>query len=403
MPTLTVIVEQLLAPVPGGTGRVTAELVSAMQASAPAGWRLRTICAFHRDITPAVIPGPGEIAEPAELRPHRLLVGRRILAELWSRGLPPWVGGDVVLATTPLFPPRSPPWRRPGGTHAQRRLVIVHDAVPWTHPETLSPRGVHWHRTMIERAAMSSVLITPGQAAADALAAALGSSHGGGTRGGGEHAPAAAPGVQMLAVPWGVSQALQPPTDAVQRRDRLGLPARYLVFVGTVEPRKGLDVLIAALGAVDPADRIPLVLIGPNGWGDVDPAGSARASGLPAEAIRATGKLADVDLAAVLQGALALVAPSRSEGFGLPVLEAMTLRVPVVISDAPALTEVVAGAALVTPVGDVPALAEALARISGDDALRRELAERGARRAAEFTWARAAEQVWSQILRPAAG
>ncbi len=107
-----------------------------------------------------------------------------------------------------------------------------------------------------------------------------------------------------------------------------------------------------------------------------------------------TGRLDDLDLAAVLAGATALAAPSRAEGFGLPVLEAMAAGVPVVCSDAPALVELAAGAALVVPRDDEAALADALGQVLGDDAAAAGLAAAGRVRASEFSWAVAADAVW---------
>ncbi|WP_037366279.1 glycosyltransferase family 4 protein [Nakamurella lactea] len=386
MPVLTVIVEQLLSPVPGGTGRVTKELATAMAAQAPPGWQLRTASAWHSSTAAAVIDGP-----IGAIRPRRLPAGRRALSVLWERGLPPAVAGDVVLAPTPLFPsgPPLPPARR-----GQRRLVIVHDAVPYTHPETLTPRGVGWHRRMIERAAGSARIIVPAQAVASELA---------------DYVSLARP---PAVVGWGVGDDLAPPADAVARRRRLGLPERYLVFVGTVEPRKGLDLLFAALGAPggsgdgsddgaedNPVRSVPVAIVGPAGWGTgLDQL--VAASGLAKQRVLALGRLDDADLAATVTGAAALVAPSRSEGFGLPVLEAMALGVPVLHTAVPALTELTDGAAAVVANEDPAALAAALATLLADPGARARLAEAGRRRAAAFSWQKAAERTWQLVRDP---
>jgi glycosyltransferase involved in cell wall biosynthesis len=192
----------------------------------------------------------------------------------------------------------------------------------------------------------------------------------------------------------GVGAALAEPADAAERRRRLGVPpGDYLLTVATLEPRKGLDVLLAALGHA--ADALPpLVVVGQAGWGGVHPEALAQDLGLPAERVRLLGRLPDTDLAAVLHGATALVAPSRAEGFGLPVLEAMDAGVPVVSSDAPALAEVGGGATVLTPVGDAAALAAALREVTGDAALRDRLRASGRRRAADFSWAAVAGRLW---------
>jgi len=369
MPVLTMVVEQLLAPVPGGTGRVTRELATALSGTAPDGWRLRTVCGWHADIDAAVIDD--------RHRPHRLPAGRRALAALWERGLPPWVRGDVVLAPTPLFPAQFPAGR-------QRRIVIVHDAVPYTHPETLTPRGARWHRRMIERAAAGAdAIVVPATAVADELADQLRST-----------AP-------VSVIGWGVGDSFTVPEDAAGRRNRFDLPDRYLVFVGTVEPRKGLDLLIAALGiaASGPTRPLPLVLVGPGGWGQVDLDRLVAAAALPTGSVLPLGRLADADLASVMTGATALVAPSRSEGFGLPVLEAMTLGIPVVISDAPALVELTGGAGLTVPREDPAALAAALLGIDAEPALHRRLAQSGRSRSAAYSWDTAARRMWKLVSR----
>lgn len=374
MPTLTVVVEQLVAPVPGGTGRVTAELTAALARGAPPGWRVRTVCAWHRSVDAAVVPG-----RFGPIRPRRLPFGRRVLTALWERGLPPVLRGDAVLAPTPLFPPAIPAvLQRILGS--QQRIVIVHDAVPYTHPETLTPRGVHWHRRMIGRAAQGAdAIVVPSRAVADALAARL------------------RIGAPMMAVGWGVGASFEVPDDAAARVLRLGLVQPYLLFVGTVEPRKGLDLLIAALGVAAAGGAAPLLAVaGPAGWGGVDLHAMVAAAGLSAERVRRLGGLDDADLTAVMAGAQALVAPSRSEGFGLPVLEAMSLGVPVIVSDVAALTELVGNAGKVVPVDDPRALANAIVSI-GDQSKRAHYSEAGSVRAAHYSWDNAARILWQRI------
>jgi glycosyltransferase involved in cell wall biosynthesis len=272
----------------------------------------------------------------------------------------------VVHAPTPLAPPRR----------GVPLVVTVHDAVPWTHPETLTPRGVAWHRAVIERAAATAdAIVVPTVAVSDELTRHVRL----------RHAP--------VVVGEGVSAELVPGADAAARAARLGLPAGdYLVTLATIEPRKGLDVLLSALAAPGCPD-VPLLVVGQAGWGSVDVAARAAELGV-GDRVRLMGRLPDDDLAVVLSRAAVLVSPSRAEGFGLPVLEAMAAGVPVVSSDAPALEEVGGGATRTVPVGDVAALAEALADVLGSAATRAELSAAGRRRAADFTWVGAADRLW---------
>lgn len=357
MRQLSVIVEQGLAPVPGGTGRYAIQIGRALAAATRPGWAVRPVTAWHRDLQPVRSAGLG--------RPARLPVGHRVLNELWLHGLPPWVQGEAVHATTPLAPPRH-----------DGLVVTVHDAVPWTHPDTLSPRGVHWHRVMVERAVdRARAIVVPTLAVADDLAGLF---------------PAAAD--RLTVIGHGVTELLVP-ADAEQRRHRLGLPQRFVLAIATLEPRKGLDVLVEAM--TRPAlSGSHLALVGAVGWGGIDAGALAKQSGLSPDRLHELGRLDDRDLAAVLAGASVLAAPSRSEGFGLPVLEAMAAGVPVVCSDAPALVELVAGSAVVVPREDPDALAQALSDVLESPQDATDLSARGRRRAAAFTWSAAAAALW---------
>jgi glycosyltransferase involved in cell wall biosynthesis len=200
---------------------------------------------------------------------------------------------------------------------------------------------------------------------------------------------------RVAVVGEGASADLRPPADADERAARLDLPGGgYLLSLATLEPRKGLDVLLAALAHPDAPD-LPLLVVGQPGWGGVDPLGEAARLGIAPGRVRLLGRIGDADLATVLSRATALAAPSRAEGFGLPLLEAMAAGVPAVTSDAPALVEVGGGAALVVPREDPAALAAALAEVAGDAALRTRLADAGRRRAAGYTWEGAARTLWA--------
>jgi glycosyltransferase involved in cell wall biosynthesis len=335
-----VLLEQCLAPVPGGTGRYSRELALALARTAPAGSAVEGVTAWHR--TPLALPLPV----------RRLPLPRRGLVAAWERGRGPAVPGDLVHAPTPLHPPRR----------TAPLVVTVHDAVPWTYPQTLTPRGVQWHRLMVARAAAEAdLVVVPTQAVADALA---------------RHVALR----DVLVVGEGVSGDLVLPADADQRAAALGLPDRFLLTVATLEPRKGLRELVAALREVP---GIPLYCVGQPGWGDVAvPAGAD---------VHLLGRVPDADLAVLLDRATALVVPSYDEGFGLPLLEGMAAGTPVLTSTAPALVEVAGGAALSVP---LPELVDGLRQVLDDEPLRARLRTAGPARAAQFSWDAAAARLW---------
>lgn len=350
------LMEQVLAPVPGGTGRYARELAEALAATAPDGGRVDGWTAWHRDVGRARTPGVSG--------PRRLPLPRRGLVAAWERGLGPSPKADVIHAPTPLAPPRR---RTP-------LVVTVHDAVPWTHPETLTPRGVAWHRKAIGTAAREAdrIVVPTHAVAADLRGAGVATD-------------------RVTVLGEGTARALRrQPDDADERARRLDLPKEYVLSLATLEPRKGLDVLIAAM-AEPAAPRIPLVLVGQPGWGGIDPLAEANARNVDA---RALGRISDEDLAVVLHRATVLAAPSRAEGFGLPVLEAMQAGVPAVTSDAPALVEVGGDATLVVPRDDPAALAEALGR-TGDPATRERMITAGRARADHYSWSATATALWS--------
>ncbi|HEX6199343.1 MAG TPA: glycosyltransferase family 1 protein [Thermoanaerobaculia bacterium] len=181
-------------------------------------------------------------------------------------------------------------------------------------------------------------------------------------------------------------------------------PGGYALSVGTLEPRKNLETLLEAWRALRrrrSGAAPPLVLCGAFGW---------KAEGLRTrvEAARAEGwlhHLGYVDeaaLAALYRGARLFVFPSRYEGFGLPVLEALAAGVPVVASDLPVVRELAAGAALYAPPMDVEAWVRQVERLLDDPELARRLAEAGGERARRYTWGAAAE-AYAEIFREAAG
>jgi glycosyltransferase involved in cell wall biosynthesis len=184
----------------------------------------------------------------------------------------------------------------------------------------------------------------------------------------------------------------QPPQAVASVRARYGLPERYLLSVGTIEPRKNLTRLLAAFEAVY-ADGLAdgLVIVGKRGWlyGDF----FARLEESPVrEVVLLPGYVPDDDLPAFYAGAQALILPSVYEGFGLPVLEAMVCGTPAVASNASSIPEIGGDAALYFDPLDVEAIVDAIRRLLRDISLRDEMRERGLARAARFSWQQAAAE-----------
>lgn len=178
----------------------------------------------------------------------------------------------------------------------------------------------------------------------------------------------------------------------------------YVLFVGTLHPRKNLAVLREAMGRLA-AEGLPhaLVLVAGPAPDRVDSADLARAALEPIGDRRVVNLAGadDVALASLLAGAAALCLPSLMEGFGLPVVEAMACGTPVVVSDRGALPEVVGDAGVVVA-PDAASVAAGLRRVLTDDAVAADLAERGRARAEGFGWD-AMVATWSEVLHRAAG
>jgi len=186
----------------------------------------------------------------------------------------------------------------------------------------------------------------------------------------------------------------QSPERIAAARARYQLPETYLLYVGTIEPRKNLTRLLHAWEPLYRAGEAPpLVIVGKRGWLVEDFYTALEAS--PArEGIRFTGYVADEDLPALYAGARAFTFLSLYEGFGLPPLEAMACGAPVLCSDTSALPEVVGDAALTVSPTSVDAIREGLRRLLTAADLRADLRERGLHRAAAFSWERAAAETY---------
>lgn len=186
------------------------------------------------------------------------------------------------------------------------------------------------------------------------------------------------------------SDELPSPAAVDSVRAKLRLPERYFLFVGTLQPRKNIRRLAQAFSHWQRAhndDETGLVLAGARGWLFEDAWLDGAAN------VQVTGYVDEADKGGLLAGCIALVFPSLYEGFGFPAAEAMRYGAPVIASNTSSLPEVVGDAGLLVDPEDVSAIAAAMSRCSDDLALRRQMIERGFRRASRFDWHSAAAQV----------
>ena len=375
-------VEQLAQRPPGGIGRYTAELARLLPVpTAPgalaagedgAGVELVTFMARHGRSTARAALEQFGLGGANGLDPIRLWLPRPVLYDSWNvLGVPP-LGMlhrrlrhvDVVHAPSLAVPPRD----------GARLVVTVHDAAPILFPDTYPPRGRWFHEQgFAATARRADVVIALTQAAADEIS---------------QGTPVPADRIRI--VPHGVEQEMVADDVVAATRKTIGIGNDpYVLWVGTLEPRKGLPTLVEAFGAVVDAQDLPqrLVIVGSPGWLDTADAIAEPARAL-GDRITFTGPVSEPDLLALYRGADLLAFPSRHEGFGLPVLEAMAQGTAVLCSDIPVLHEVGDDTVAYVTAGDVSAWRDALVALLRDDAGRAALAHAGRTRAETFTWER---------------
>ena len=212
------------------------------------------------------------------------------------------------------------------------------------------------------------------------------------------------PGERISVIYPGVDPGLGPvePAQVEAFRRRRGLPDRFILALGTLEPRKNLVTLIRAYAAL-PAElraRVGLALVGGNGWLYKDIIAAIEELGLAGQ-VMTPGYAPQDELALWYSAATVLAYPSLYEGFGIPIVEAMRCGAPVIASDSSSLPEAVGAAGLLLPPRDEAAWTETLVRVLGDAALREELRARGLAHSRQFTWERAAQQtaeVYRRVL-----
>jgi glycosyltransferase involved in cell wall biosynthesis len=344
-------VDQLWFRAPGGIGTYVSRLARELASAAP-----------DDDLVPFSASWAGR-PTPEDVPPATQSVGMPIRALYpmwaWSRRpcLPQRFGTlDVIHATNPaaIAPARA----------GQALVVTIHDMAFERYPELFPSRWLRLYRRGIDIAVGGAhAVLTPSRDAAVAVAA-----HGV-ERERIHITPLAADG------PAGAAPASSPPYDTP-----------YVLFVGTLEPRKNLPRLVRAFRRAVRDASLPhqLVLAGATGWQQDSLANELAADG--GGRVHLPGRVGAHELEALYRGADAVAYASLYEGFGLPVLEALAYGRPTLSSSTSSIPEVAEDAALLVDPEDDDAIAAGLVRILTDEPLRAELMEKGPARAASFSW-----------------
>ena len=372
-------VEQLLYRAPGGIGRYTAKLVTLLPRLFPEDVLLPFIALHRRGDVEQAYQRAGVDAAIAG-RPIRLALPRPLLYDAWHIAGGPalgWLSSPLRSAQLVHAPSVAVP------VVGRARLVVtVHDAAPELFPEAFPVRGRRFHSRGLRAAARrADLVITVSEAAAAEIATHT-----------------LIPADRLRVVPGGVDLTAASPADVefTLRRHRL-TDAPYVFWLGTLEPRKNVAVLLTAFArllAARPDLPHRLVLAGSAGWLDegLVPL-QERAMLRERDRLRVLGPVPDDELRSLYAGAVLFAFPSRHEGFGLPVLEAMAQGTPVVCADIPALREVAGGAARLVPPMNVEAWVAAVGDLLEGAAdhpaqTTQPMAAAGRARAAGFSWER---------------
>ncbi len=350
---VAVTLEQCWHRVPGGTASSAVDAVRAL--GARPDLELTGVSARHRR------PPPDPWVPPIAV--HPLPLSRLALYESWHRLRRPAVERatgpvDVIYVTGMAMPPPTVPL-----------VVTVHDLSFVHEPSHSTRRGLRFFHRAVELARQDARLVAcPSEATVEAC-----------VRYGFDPD-------RLRLVPWGVDEPLAPPAEVERVRATYHLHEPYVMWAGTIEPRKNLPVLLDAFGRLD-RHNLDLVLVGPRGWNE----DLERHVGSADGRVRQLGFVPPEDKRALLAGASVFCLPSLQEGFGLPVLEAMAQGVPVITSQGTAAGEVAGDAAVLVDPRQPAGLADALASVLDDPARAAALARAAQARAAEFPWSRTAE------------
>lgn len=263
--------------------------------------------------------------------------------------------------------------------HPRRSVVTVHDLGYLYYPQA----HTRWARTYLKwsttyNARSAAQVIADSQATQRDLIQHCG-----------------APPEKVTVIYPGRDPTFAPVHDVVRLaavRERYGIVAPYVIYVGTLQPRKNLTGLLDAFANLVGQGRdLHLAIVGKKGWLYEPLFARVRELGLE-QRVHFPGYVPQPDLPALLSGAQLFALPSLYEGFGFPILEAMACGTPVVCSAVASLPEVAGDAAMLVSPRDTAQLVQALARVLDDDALRQQLVRKGLDRVTRFSWEKCAQQ-----------
>jgi alpha-1,3-rhamnosyl/mannosyltransferase len=258
-----------------------------------------------------------------------------------------------------------------GGTMPRLRaapgVLTIHDLQYLAYPQFFRLGKLTWLRSVVPPSVRRATVVTvPSTFVKDSVVSSF------------DYPPS-----RVIVVPHGIPKTPAPASDDTLAR--YGLPGRYIAYPAITHPHKDHVVLLRAVAALgSDADDVKVLLLGGRGLADSDVTAEISALGLESRIVR-PGRVPDADRDALVAGATVLAFPSRYEGFGAPVLEAMALGTPVIAADATALPEVVGDAGILVAPVDPTAWRDALAALLADEIEQARLRQAGPARAAQFS------------------